>query len=71
MLDPKEAFDSSNIHLSLTRAYVEELSHSISDLLCWLRGWQAARGSDDNSPFGIEDLRAFNIKLKRALEKEP
>ena len=57
------------VAMSLSQA--EQLSASLSDLLCWCRGFNAALDADqhDRRPMGVEDTRELNIALKRAMRK--
>lgn len=46
----------------------DQLSHGLSDLLCWVRGFTAALPDDPGRhPIGIEAVRSLNIKIKEAL----
>lgn len=59
------------VYIVLTDAEADRFSGGLSDVLCWLRGWNAARsGTDlsDNAPIGIEALRDLNLKIKAARE---
>lgn len=60
--------------IEMPKEEAEQLSHSISDLLCWVRGFEAALSMrpdpPDVLPFGTQELRSFNLKLKSALRKE-
>jgi hypothetical protein len=48
----------------------EAFSFALSDLLCWHRGYAAAKGDDTaHLPSGIERTRDLNIKLKSAIEE--
>jgi len=50
----------------------ESISLGLSDLLCWLSGFEAARSGTDLShttPMGIWAARDINIKIKTALER--
>lgn len=42
-----------------------DVSDALADVLCWFRGFAAARAGDVELPPGIERLRELNIKLKR------
>lgn len=52
---------------------VESLQSGLSDLLCWLRGYQAAakKSARTHSPMGIEAARELNIALRRGMEGKP
>lgn len=55
----------------MPKAEAEELSYSLSDLLCWHGGYAAATPEDQSHrlPMGVEAARSLNIKLKSAIEK--
>lgn len=58
------------ITITLTREAAESISYGLADLLCWHRGFAAAREGmdlDQNSPMGIESVRTISLKLKDAL----
>lgn len=57
------------VTLTLSKAEAEHMQDEISDLLCWLRGYQAASSefAREHAPMGIEGARRINIALKRAL----
>lgn len=62
---PKEAL----FQLEFTRKEAQSLSLALSDLLCWHRGFIAARQGtdlDSNEPMGIEAVRTINLKLQRS-----
>lgn len=62
------------LHLNLSADEAEQLSWAISDLLCWISGFEAGRAGTDlpDGPMGVNQLRNFNIKLKNSLKhKEP
>lgn len=51
---------------------LEQFSDSLSDVLCWMRGYMAAtakRAADAHKPFGLEDMKSLNIRFKSALNK--
>ena len=56
------------LSLRMSAAYGERLSHGLSDLLCWARGFNAALGPDqiDRAPFGIEWVRRVRETLTQA-----
>lgn len=58
------------ITITLDPDEAERLSHGLSDLLCWCRGFSAALGENglDRRPIGIEETREINIKLKKATD---
>ena len=55
------------VTLRMSKRRAEKLSHGISDLLCWVRGFKAARPDGDNMPFGDEEVRVLNIAIKNAI----
>jgi hypothetical protein len=56
--------------ISLPMSRAKELSHGMSDLLCWCNGYMAAKGDDfSRYPMGFEDVRSLNIFLKEAIGK--
>ena len=60
------------IKLHMTRSDALVVQDAISDVLCWLRGWEAAapKRAGRYGPLGTEKLRDLNIALKRAIENE-
>lgn len=61
------------IVLQLTPEKADEYSGAISDVLCWLRGFQAAHHGRDGAPPmppEWEVLRDLNIRIKNALRQE-
>jgi hypothetical protein len=60
-----------NIAIIMIKSEAEEVSHALSDLLCWLRGWHAAAtdAALHNGPYGVEAARELNILLKSALRE--
>lgn len=61
----------TGVCISLDTERADELSHGLSDLLCWCRGFRAALGDEhpDREPFGDWAAREINIILKSRLEK--
>ncbi len=62
---------SATVSITLTRKNAEDLSDGLSDILCWHRGWNAARegmGHDDNDSMGIEAVRTMRANIKDALK---
>ncbi len=47
---------------------IEDLSFSISDILCWLCGYMSA-SPGEYFPLDLRELRLHNIKLKNILKK--
>ena len=66
-LDVREVGEAF-LTLRMTASYGEDLSHGLSDLLCWARGFNAALGPDqiDRAPFGIEWVRRIRETLTQA-----
>lgn len=63
----------ADITVTMTTQKADEYSGAISDILCWLRGFQAAHhGREDGPPMPPEwsTLRDLNIEIKKALQKE-
>jgi len=57
--------------IMLTREEAERISYGLADLLCWHRGFSAARAGtdlDENEPMGVKSARDINLKIKDALE---
>jgi hypothetical protein len=62
------------IGLEFTAQELEKISSSIADVLCWVRGFEAAhfgREGDVPGPYGIRELRDLNIKIKNTLHRSP
>lgn len=63
--------ETTIVSLHMTKDAAEELSHSLSDILCWASGFEAARAGTDlahhGGPMGLREARELNIQLKRAL----
>lgn len=59
------------IEIKIDVETAKALSHGLSDVLCWLRGWKANASEDQlsSAPFGEEELRSLNILLKQAIGK--
>lgn len=56
----------------LSRLSAEECDDyiaALADVLCWFRGFKAAKGSKVEFPPGLDRLRDLNIDIKRAAEK--
>jgi hypothetical protein len=66
---PRPAPDGeTRIVVSLSVEEAQRVSESMADLLCWARGFRAARPDDsDAHPLGVEGLRDLRIKLRRAI----
>lgn len=57
------------VTLRMSKAGAEAVSLSLSDLLCWCRGFVAAIPEDlSRHPLNWEAAREINIALKRAIE---
>ena len=62
--------DKPTITLTLTREEAERISYGLADLLCWHRGFSAARAGtdlDEHEPMGVACARDINLKIKDAL----
>ncbi|MEN0115390.1 MAG: hypothetical protein AAGD15_01600 [Agrobacterium cavarae] len=58
------------VTLRMSKSQAEYVSSGISDILCWCNGFMAARGEDFRyDPMGTNQIREFNIALKKALER--
>lgn len=60
------------ITLTLSGDEAESVSLGLSDLLCWLSGFEAARAGTDlahTTPMGVWAARDINIKIKSALDR--
>jgi hypothetical protein len=59
------------VHVPRERA--ERTAESMSDILCWLRGFLAASPVDEHQiiRMAIEDASRFNADLKDALSRSP
>ena len=65
-MHPGETIKDATLDISPKEA--EQLSLSLSDLLCWVEGFNAARAGTehaDSGPMGVEAVRTINLKLKR------
>jgi hypothetical protein len=56
------------ITVVLSRKEAERLSHGLSDILCWARGFCAAQPENEHLPLGMNETRDMNRKLKGAME---
>ena len=66
---PRPAPDSeTRIVISLSVDEAQRVSEAMADLLCWVRGFRAARPDDfDAHPLGVDGFRDLRIKLRRAI----
>lgn len=56
------------IVISLSVDEAHRVSEAMADLLCWVRGFRAARPDDfDAHPIGVEGFRDLRVKLQRAI----
>jgi hypothetical protein len=55
------------VTIRLSRKDAEAISHGLSDLLCWARGFCAGNPDSSHLPLGIDAGRRMNIKLKDAI----
>lgn len=63
MVEPKN-FQRPIDPALMTPEQARELSDALADVLCWFRGFDAAK-PDAELPPGLETLREFNFRLKR------
>ncbi len=58
--------------MNISKGTAEKYAHTLSDVVCFLRGYRAGRqGEIDLSEFiNMDDLIDLNIKLKQAAIKE-
>lgn len=60
------------ITITMTRSQAEEVAYGLADLLCWHRGFAAARESmgaeHDTAPMGIFETRRMAEIVKGALK---
>ena len=56
------------VSMMFTEAELEDQIAALADVLCWHRGFGAARKHYQPPP-GLEDLRILNIRLKTALKR--
>lgn len=57
------------ITLTLSVEDARHFSSGMADLLCWCRGFIAARPEEhDRHPMGVEETRTLRLKLMAALE---
>lgn len=58
------------VTLRMTKGQAEQVSHALSDILCWAAGFIAARPDDTaRHPGGLGETRELNIALKRAIDE--
>lgn len=61
---------ATHVLVTLPLAEAEEIAAGMADLLCWLRGYVAARGNDgQNGPMGRELTRTMRIALDSAIRQ--
>ena len=60
------------VTITMDREKAEDLSHGLSDLLCWCQGYMAGRAGeyDSHAPMGVEETRDVNIAFKKALRED-
>lgn len=59
------------VTITLSRKEAEGISYDIADLLCWHRGFSAARSGtelNDDAPMGVDAARKISLKIKDALK---
>lgn len=60
-----------SVSIDLDDEDAERIEHGICDLLCWLRGYRAARPDQvDDHPIGVSALRELSLALKDARQVE-
>lgn len=71
IIDPeRREVDEPVVTLRLSMSQAEEVSGSISDLLCWRNGFMAAKGGEFAfEPMGIDTIRELRLALKSAMRK--
>lgn len=64
---------AGRVRFTIADDQVESLQGGLSDLLCWLRGYQAAakKSARAHGPMGIEAARDLSIALRRGMERKP
>jgi hypothetical protein len=61
---------SEEVVITMSKNEAERITHGMSDLLCWTRGFKAAQGPDAlNGPMGHEETIDMNCKLKEAIAR--
>lgn len=61
---------TNTVTITLSIKEARQIDNGLSDLLCWLNGFQAAREGTDLSnsvPMGVESLRQLRTKLNNQL----
>lgn len=61
-----------SITITLTHEEAKRFSYGLADLLCWHRGFSAAREGtdlDNNGPMGVESARDLRLKILSQLER--
>ena len=67
-MKPKTIHYAKDTAIRLSPEEAEKLSLGLSDLLCWVDGFNAARAGTEQAhsgPMGVEAVRSLNLKLKR------
>ena len=64
--------DDDTVTITITREEATDLSAGLSDVLCWMSGFRAARPDADDLPLGIDETRRVSLLIKDALRlKDP
>ena len=63
--------ETDNVVIVLSKADAERVTGGLSDILCWSRGFIAARPDDPEShPMGIQEVRMIQNQIRRALNEQ-
>lgn len=62
--------DSITVTITLSLNEAEQISNGLADLLCWIRGFEAAIPEDiDRHPMGAEAVRRIRLKLNSEVQR--
>ena len=64
--EARAAENAARLHLEMATADAESISLNLSDVLCWVDGFNAAR-QDGSGPSGLDGLRRIKRFIDRAL----
>ena len=64
--EERAAENAARLHLEMSTVVAERISLGVSDVLCWVDGFNAAR-QDGSGPPGLERLRQIKRFIDRAL----
>ena len=62
----------AKVQITMTKEQAEKISFGLSDILCWVNGFNAGRSGTDfegTGPLGVEETRTISIKIKDALSR--